>query len=450
MPLEINNQNLFQNAQFQQFVDFAEAAVKAGKQKAIARLSTGVDIKTGALAGRTITASTTDSVRGIFKWFRKPDDQKANDATRKIFHDAIIDMFGGENKIPASVKKAMIMADYGKGKPLTARRIIAVATAIRNELNAQTVDAAIKNCIKSNEMAIKNHPADPVSKLEVTPRMRKQAISLLTKHAGTFTPKARQVLANYAIFTLANCDDADNIDEIIGTLAKKIAKMDDFEYGDKRFEPLNTKLTEVYQEKLGFYMDPQRADAFEGNISNTLYKDTYRSEFEIKGSDPNAGISPKDVEGRKTAVVSKFKEALPEKFWKPLSMFMCQDMGRITGELLCKRLALYGSGKEVVGTDYKGGELLPFSPNDGEIFDETSALVGQGNDLRYKLEVSEDKKTATITMSANYDLKFCVEGAGYEGYNTCGNVQYSSQFKFDISGDELKMVSCHTSQHIEP
>ena len=438
-------------ATFKMFTDFAQQRVDEGKGKSIARLSTGVDIKTGALAGRTITASTTDSVRGIFKWFRKPDDQKANDATRKIFRDAIIDMFGGENKIPASVEKAMIMADYGKGKPLTARRIIAVATAIRNELNAQTaVDAAIKNCIKSNEMAIKNHPADPVSKLEVTPQMRKQAISLLTKHAGTFTPKARQVLANYAIFTLANCDDADNIDEIIGTLAKKIAKMDDFEYGDKRFEPLNTKLTEVYQEKLGFYMDPQRADAFEGNISNTLYKDAYRSEFEIKGSDPNAGISPKDVEGRKTAVVSKFKEALPEKFWKPLSMFMCQDMGRITGELLCKRLALYGSGEEVVGTDYKGGELLPFSPNDGEIFDETSALVGQGNDLRYKLEVSEDKKTATITMSANYDLKFCVEGAGYEGYNTCGNVQYSSQFKFDISGDELKMVSCHTSQHIEP
>ena len=38
MAIEINNQNLFQNAQFQQFVDFAEAAVKAGKQKAIARL----------------------------------------------------------------------------------------------------------------------------------------------------------------------------------------------------------------------------------------------------------------------------------------------------------------------------------------------------------------------------------------------------------------------------
>ena len=446
MALDVNGYN----DTFRAFADFARISESAGEKKAVARFTTGADITTGALAGRNVVAASSDSVRGIFKWFRASDDQKANNETRKIFKEAIIDMFGGESKIPESVKKAMVLADYDKGKPLTARRIIAVATAIRNELNAQTVDAAIKNCIKSNEITIKNHPSDPVSKLEVTPRRRKQAISLLTKHAITFEPKARQVLANYAIFTLANCDDAKNIDEIIGTLAKKIAKMDDFKYGDKRFEPLNTKLTEVYQEKLNFYMDPQRADAFEGNISQTLYKDAYRAEFEIKGSDPNAGISPKDVEGRKTAVVSKFKEALPEKFWKPLSMFMCQDMGRITGELLCKRLALYGTGEEVVGTAYKGGELLPFSPNDGEIFDETSALVGQGNDLRYKLEVSEDKKTATITMEVNYDLKFCVEGAGYEGYNTCGNVQYASQFKFDLSGDEIKMISCHASQHIEP
>ena len=41
MPLEVNSQNLLQNAQFQQFVDFAEAAVNAGKQKAIARLDAG-------------------------------------------------------------------------------------------------------------------------------------------------------------------------------------------------------------------------------------------------------------------------------------------------------------------------------------------------------------------------------------------------------------------------
>jgi len=398
--------------------------------------------------------SHADAPKGFLSLFRTRSEQQKdlNNETRALFKQTVLDALGvaDEDKLPQSVKNAMKLSRYdNKGRPLTARRIISVVNAIRNEMYGEPVDAAIKGCIKSNKIAMKKHPNDPMTKLEVTTQMRKQAISLLAKHASTFGTKARQVLANYAIFTLANCDDAENIDEIVGTLAKKIAKLDDFEYGDKRFEPLNTKLTEVYQEKLDFYMDPQRADAFNDGVSGTLSKDAYRAEFEINGKDPNSGINPKDVDGRKKAVVSKFKEALPEKFWKPLSMFMCQDMGRITGELLSKLLALYGTREEVIGTDYKGSELMPFSPNDGVIF-ESSALTGQGNDLRYKLEVSDDKKTATITMSANYDLMFCVNGASFESYNTCGNVKYSEQFKFDLSGEQLKMISHMTSQHIDP
>ncbi len=51
MSLEVNSQNLFQNAQFQQFVDFAEAEVKAGKQKAMKLIESGVkDVKLGIRA----------------------------------------------------------------------------------------------------------------------------------------------------------------------------------------------------------------------------------------------------------------------------------------------------------------------------------------------------------------------------------------------------------------
>ena len=42
-------------------------------------------------------------------------------------------MFGGEAKIPESVKKAMLLGDYGDGRPLTARRIMAVKDAIDAE-----------------------------------------------------------------------------------------------------------------------------------------------------------------------------------------------------------------------------------------------------------------------------------------------------------------------------
>ena len=119
------------NDTFQEFANFAKIMVDGqGDENSIARVTTGINVAEGALAGRTITASDTDSIRGLFKWFRSADDQAANNATREIFKNAIIDMFGGESKIPESVKDAMILPDYGKGKPLTARRILAVKAAI--------------------------------------------------------------------------------------------------------------------------------------------------------------------------------------------------------------------------------------------------------------------------------------------------------------------------------
>ena len=381
--------------------------------------------------------------------FRRKDQQDLNNATRTLFKQTVLDALGlkDEKELPKSVKDAMKLSDYhNKGRPLTARRIIAVVEAIRMWPSENAVNAAVGQCIERNAAARKANPDYPVPKLEVTSKMRADAISLVAKHGKGLGPKALQIVANYTLFTLANPYAAENADDVIGTLAKKLANMDDFEYGDKRFAPLGNKLTEVYQDKLNFYMTPECADAFKDNVSETLHKDGYRAAFEINGSDPNAGIVSKDEQT--TAVVSKFKEAVPEKFQKPLSMFMCQDMGRIMGELLNDRLTLQ-NGDPVLGSDYKGGDLMPFSPKDGELFNSMGGLVGKGQGIRYRLEMSDDKKSATITMEASYDLMFRIEDATYDSYNACGNVKYSEQFKFDLSGDELKMTSHFTSQKIE-
>ena len=133
MALDINGYS----DTFRAFTDFAKVMTEGkGGMNSIARVETGVDITTGALAGRTVTASTTDSIRGLFKWFRSPDDQTANNETRKIFRDAINEMFGGDSKIPDSVRDAMRMADYDKGKPLTARRILIVKEAVDAAISA--------------------------------------------------------------------------------------------------------------------------------------------------------------------------------------------------------------------------------------------------------------------------------------------------------------------------
>ena len=71
MALDVNGYN----DTFRAFTDFATKNVEAGKSKAIARAP--ADVQAGPLTGRAITAATTDKV---FKFFRSPDDQKANDS----------------------------------------------------------------------------------------------------------------------------------------------------------------------------------------------------------------------------------------------------------------------------------------------------------------------------------------------------------------------------------
>lgn len=84
MALEISN-----NAQFNQFVQFAQSQIQAGREKAIARES-GQAVGAGPLAGRTIVAATGDWVG---KWFRSGAAGRTNNIARDLFNTAVIEMF---------------------------------------------------------------------------------------------------------------------------------------------------------------------------------------------------------------------------------------------------------------------------------------------------------------------------------------------------------------------
>ena len=92
MPLEVN-------AQFNQFVQFAQDQANPATSKAIARM--GVE---GPLGGRAIKASERregDSVRPFLP--RSTANKNANDAVRNLFRQSIASMFGGENRIPLAL-----------------------------------------------------------------------------------------------------------------------------------------------------------------------------------------------------------------------------------------------------------------------------------------------------------------------------------------------------------
>lgn len=117
MALDINTGY---SSAFKTFVEFAQKTQAAGHSSATAKAT---------LSSRTITVSAL-SLDGTSLMLRSSDETKSNNATRALFKAAIRDMFGGESRIPQAVKDAMELGDYGKGRPLSARRILAVKAAI--------------------------------------------------------------------------------------------------------------------------------------------------------------------------------------------------------------------------------------------------------------------------------------------------------------------------------
>ena len=125
MPADINGYN----ATFQSFVDFARQRADVADETSIARI-TSTTVSLNGDQTHTIKASTTDKLGFFASIFRSSADRADNRATRETFRKAVADMFGGESRIPPSVKDAMKLNDFGHGRPLTARRILAIQSAI--------------------------------------------------------------------------------------------------------------------------------------------------------------------------------------------------------------------------------------------------------------------------------------------------------------------------------
>ena len=129
--------------QYQQFVNFAQGA----SEDAIAESGEGIIVKAKA---------KSDFVGNVF---RTSSSKDVNDYVRSRFKSAIMGMFGvsDDSALPDSVREAMKLDDFNaRGKPLTARRIRAVQTAVDQFFadKAQSLMAeAVKQGVEDNEMS---------------------------------------------------------------------------------------------------------------------------------------------------------------------------------------------------------------------------------------------------------------------------------------------------------
>ena len=124
MPTQVNANY---SANFQKFVDFAAKAYATKGEDTVARFE-------GMPKG---------DHKGAFASFWRTSEMKtANDQVRDLFRKTVADMFGGEKFIPDLVRDNMKLEDFGKGKPLTARRINLVKIAIDTLGGGKFQDAA--------------------------------------------------------------------------------------------------------------------------------------------------------------------------------------------------------------------------------------------------------------------------------------------------------------------
>lgn len=127
------------NVQYKQFVSFANRA----KNSDFVQVGNPVDdLRPGELEHRKIVAkSSWDFVGNIG---RGKTSRATNNAVRDLFKATILKMCGvtSEDMLPAGVRAAMKLDNFGKGKPLSARRIKAVDTALKAEIARRSAEAA--------------------------------------------------------------------------------------------------------------------------------------------------------------------------------------------------------------------------------------------------------------------------------------------------------------------
>ena len=123
------------------FAAYAEVALKsaaAGKPKSVVRT------QSQPFATTEMGTAPDDGPGGFAAMFRSSASKKANDTAREIFLQSVNEIFGGESLVPPSVREALKLEDYGSGRPLTARRVLAVREAIEREMTnfAETFEKA--------------------------------------------------------------------------------------------------------------------------------------------------------------------------------------------------------------------------------------------------------------------------------------------------------------------
>ena len=422
MPLNLNN------ATYKSFTDFA-SNVNGRTIAAFGDDTTSVQ-GGGSLGGRTIVPSHNRDFIGNVR--RNTSKQEANNAVRKLFRQSIIDMFGGESMIPESVKTAMKLEDYGKGKPLSARRIMAVKVAIdavKAEMQPVKIDEAkARQMVDQSENMLGFALGDPED--------ASKASQLLMKYGDGLPGKSAQVLSNFIVNSMIRAGDpsVEFDEDILRDFADDLKTWDEFSLGDNRLNEVGKEFMKLQNDYIRQNFNvPKQFSSANPDVFKAMEDDANRSTWSINGKQLPLGSS-------KETVVSEFCSAVKEsKSRKAISTIFHQGTQSDLQKLFYKTV---DPQAETNLCQLPGGNL--FVSRD---------LVKHGNgitrtnDCQYDLRLSEDGKTATMTVTSMQDLT--IFGAPADQYKI-GKAIVTLQSTIDLTKDIPEVTDVKFAQTFTP
>ena len=421
-PLQINA-----NIQFDQFVQFAQREMDAGHSKAIARTGDKTDGPFGDLAVRTVVVASDDKVFAIR---RSAVSKRGNDAARDMFKTAIAHMYGGESHIPESVLKAMNLKDYGSGKPLTARRIIAVRDAMAIE--SAKVDKLVPTI------------SSAATKLGVqcTEEQQRQAAALLCKYGAKnrLSDEQSRLLAGNLVRIVTNPDLAPQADYFVSRIAKDISTLRSFMPGDARAKKLDSAIAAYVKVGIKEFSQKDirvRAD----DIRTDLIRDSVRSGVVIAGK-----TLLKDV-ATEEQIAEAFKDAIKKPLHRRvISAFMSQISGDVPTAMSMRvpTSATKSFPKGAPLHTAKGAEMMV-----GHTLSDGFYLMSplDVNTIGCRLDIGPDGKSAKVTYTLSGNIRCDIAHAGGPKANeSVGTFSITQEYTFDLSKDAPKLTAYHIGQ----
>ena len=441
MAIQVN----LNDAQFKAFTQFATSVSDKGTVlKANDNPLTASDG-----TPRKIVAKGYD---GYGHFWRKQPSKDINNDVRTLFRDTVLRMFGVNDvqNLPDDVKTAMKTGDYDKGKPLTARRIIAVSKAIakvvdpvNKSVSMQKAEGLVDDSLKFINGKGKN---PKVRDAVLTDEQRTKAASLVSSLGMGMTDTCLKIFSNYVVLSIAcGCFQGNKVDEIVQQMSQELKNVRNFTPGDVRFAKLDAKLTEYWQSTLEEQMSKEKLKKYDDEgLFESFKGDAFRASFTIAGE----GFNLDDQ--RSDEMIDKFKETIPNiQHRKAISTFMSQLSGNV--------YVAFAIGanppptlkfKNLDMTSAKGYDML-FTPDTthNPLFEPN--LLTLASNLQYTLEVSDNGTKSKVTAHYSGNLKFGIDGSDECSHNVTGTYAYETEFEFDLSDEnEAKLTGTHFSQKL--